>query len=282
LRDFAALYGALDATTSTNEKIAAMVRYFEEAPAADAVWAVYFLSGRRPKRLISAQLLRLWAAQLVGIPLWLLEESYGAVGDSAEAAVLLLPPATTASERSLRYWVEERILPLRELDEEGQRQAILKAWAELSDDERFVFSKLITGAFRVGVSQRLLTRAVAAYSGVASAVIAHRLMGHWDPTPDFFTALVTPDTADADTSRPYPFFLAYPLEEDPGTLGMIDGMAGGMEVGWHSCPAHPASRRDLSLVARRGARHPALSGDSRRRGDAARRNRIGRRNPGLA
>jgi DNA ligase 1 len=221
LRDFAALYGALDATTSTNEKIAAMVRYFEEAPAADAVWAVYFLSGRRPKRLISAQLLRLWAAQLVGIPLWLLEESYGAVGDSAEAAVLLLPPATTASERSLRYWVEERILPLRELDEEGQRQAILKAWAELSDDERFVFSKLITGAFRVGVSQRLLTRAVAAYSGVASAVIAHRLMGHWDPTPDFFTALVTPDTADADTSRPYPFFLAYPLEEDPGTLGMI-------------------------------------------------------------
>jgi len=128
LRRFAALYSALDATTSTNEKIAAMVRYFEQAPPADAAWAVYFLSGRRPKRLIPAQLLRLWAAELVGIPVWLLEESYGAVGDAAETAVLLLPPATTASERSLRAWVEERILPLRQLDADGQRDTVLQAW----------------------------------------------------------------------------------------------------------------------------------------------------------
>lgn len=221
MRNFAALYGALDSTTSTNGKIAAMVRYFEEAPEADAAWAVYFLSGRRPKRLVQAQLLRLWAAEVADIPLWLLEESYGAVGDSAEAAVLLLPPSTATSERSLHYWVEERILPLRELDEDGQRQAIIQAWQELSDDERFVFGKLITGAFRVGVSQRLLTRALAARSGVDAAVIAHRLMGHWRPTPDFFASLVATDTADADTSRPYPFFLAYPLEGDLDSLGDI-------------------------------------------------------------
>jgi DNA ligase 1 len=222
LRDFAALYGALDSTTSTNEKIAAMAGYFAAAPPADAAWAVYFLSGRRPKRLIPAQLLRLWAAELVGIPLWLLEESYGAVGDSAEAAVLLLPPATGGSERSLRYWVEERILPMRGLDEAAQREAILQAWAVLDDGERFVFSKLITGAFRVGVSQRLLTRALSAYSGVAPAVVAHRLMGHWQPDPRFFEALVAPETAEADISRPYPFFLAYPLEGGPESLGDLD------------------------------------------------------------
>jgi len=221
LRRFAALYSALDATTSTNEKIAAMVRYFEQAPPADAAWAVYFLSGRRPKRLIPAQLLRLWAAELVGIPVWLLEESYGAVGDAAETAVLLLPPATTASERSLRAWVEERILPLRQLDADGQRDAVLQAWEELDDAERFVFNKLITGAFRVGVSQRLLTRALADYSGVDASVIAHRLMGSWQPEPAFFEALAGADTGDADRSRPYPFFLAYPLEAEPETLGDI-------------------------------------------------------------
>lgn len=221
MREFAALYGALDATTSTNEKIAAMVRYFEGAPPADAAWAVYFLSGRRPKRLIPAQLLRLWAADLTGIPIWLLEESYGAVGDSAETAVLLLPPATAASEQSLRTWIEERILPLRQLDADGQREAVLQAWGELDDAERFVFSKLITGAFRVGVSQRLLTRALAEYSGVDAAVIAHRLMGSWKPTPRFFEELVAGDTTDADRSRPYPFFLAYPLEQDPQVLGDV-------------------------------------------------------------
>ncbi|MDT8306487.1 MAG: ATP-dependent DNA ligase [Anaerolineae bacterium] len=228
MREFAALYGALDSTTSTNEKIGAMERYFEDAPPADAAWAVYFLSGRRPKRLIQAQLLRLWAAEIAGIPLWLLEESYGAVGDSAEAAVLLLPPATAASDRSLRYWVEERILPLRDQDEDEQRQAILQAWQELSDEQRFVFSKLITGAFRVGVSQRLLTRALAAYSGVDAAVIAHRLMGHWQPTAQFFASLVARDTGDADISRPYPFFLAYPLEDGPESLGDI----GDWQVEW--------------------------------------------------
>src|SRR5690606_18218503 len=165
--------------------------------------------------------LRLWAAELVGIPVWLLEESYGAVGDAAETAVLLLPPATTASERSLRAWVEERILPLRQLDADGQRDAVLQAWEELDDAERFVFNKLITGAFRVGVSQRLLTRALADYSGVDVSVIAHRLMGSWQPEPAFFEALVGADTGDADRSRPYPFFLAYPLEAEPETLGDI-------------------------------------------------------------
>jgi DNA ligase-1 len=198
-----------------------MVRYFEEAPAADAAWAVYFLSGRRPKRLVQAQLLRLWAADLNDIPLWLLEESYGAVGDSAETAILLLPPATAASERSLQHWIEERILPLRGLDAIEQRDTVLQAWQELDDAERFVFSKLITGAFRVGVSQRLLTRALAAYSGVDAATIAHRLMGTWSPTARFFEELVGPDTADADRSRPYPFFLAYPLEEEPEKLGDV-------------------------------------------------------------
>jgi hypothetical protein len=273
LREFAALYGALDATTRTNEKIAAMVRYFAEAPPADAAWAVYFLSGRRPKRLVQAQLLRLWAGEATGIPLWLVEESYGAVGDAAETAVLLLPPATRSSERSLRYWVEERILPLRELDDAGQRAAILAAWDELDDAQRFVFSKLITGAFRVGVSQRLLTRALSSFSGVDAAVIAHRLMGHWQPKPGFFEAAGRSGGRGGGYQPAVPVLPGLSAGGAAGRPGGDRRVAGRVEVGWDSRPADPAWGREFSLVARRRAGDPSLPGESPRRRRSSRMER---------
>ena len=225
MRHFSDLYFTLDATTRTNDKIAAMRAYFDAAPPADAAWAVYFLSGRRPKRLLSPLLLRRWAAELAEIPEWLQEEAYHAVGDSAETAALLLPDAARAANRPLSAWVEEVILPLREKDEAAQRAAVLDAWAALDDPGRYVFNKLITGGFRVGVSQRLLMRALAEVAALPEATIAHRLMGAWEPTPDFYIALVGPDEpggdSAADAARPYPFFLAYPLEADPATLGDV-------------------------------------------------------------
>ena len=225
MRHFSDLYFTLDATTRTNDKIAAMRAYFDAAPPADAAWAVYFLSGRRPKRLLSPLLLRRWAAELAGIPEWLQEEAYHAVGDSAETAALLLPDAARAANRPLSAWVEEVILPLREKDEAAQRAAVLDAWAALDDPGRYVFNKLITGGFRVGVSQRLLMRALAEVAALPEATIAHRLMGAWEPTPDFYIALVGPDEpggdSAADAARPYPFFLAHPLEADPATLGDV-------------------------------------------------------------
>ena len=221
MRVFTQLYGTLDATTKTNEKIAAMVAYFRQATAADAAWAIYFLSGRRPRRLLGSGLLRRWAAELAGIPEWLLAESYSAVGDSAETAALLLPPAQAADNEPLHRWVETRVLPLYDLTEAAQRTSVELAWAHLDETGRFVYNKLITGALRVGVSQRLLVRALAEVSGLDDEAIAHRLMGAWEPTPAFYAALLASDTEDADVSRLYPFFLAYPLAVEPATLGNV-------------------------------------------------------------
>lgn len=222
MKRFTQLYHALDTTTRTNEKVAAMRDYFAGASPADAAWAVYFLSGRRPKRLLSALLLRRWAAEVAGVPEWLQEESYHAVGDSAETAALLLPAAPASSNRSLYQWVEEIVLSLREMDESGQRAAVVAAWAELDDAQRYVFNKLITGGFRVGVSQRLLVRALAEVTSLPDTTIAHRLMGTWEPTAGFYESLTHPDEqAGEDAGRPYPFFLAYPLEAEPETLGDI-------------------------------------------------------------
>ncbi len=250
MKDFARLYATLDETTSTSEKVAALARYFASAPPADAAWAVHFLIGRRPKRLVSSPGLRAWAAAEAGIPDWLFEESYAAVGDLAETITLLLPDAGTTTEGSLAYWVEARLLPLRGQAEDVQRAEMVRAWRELGRIERYVWNKLITGSFRVGASARLVERALSSASGVAEGVVAHRLMGAWDPTPEFYLRLLAPDTRDADVSRPYPFFLAYPLEGTPESLGAIDSWAA--EWKWDGIRAQLIRRAGRTCLWSRG------------------------------
>ncbi|MEO8564405.1 MAG: ATP-dependent DNA ligase, partial [bacterium] len=226
---FARLYSAIDSTTSTNAKVAAIATYFGEAAPADAAWAVYFLSGGRPKRLIPVRRIAAWAMDVSGVPEWLFDECYHAVGDLAETIALLLPSSETGpsaalpaarTESSLHVWVEQRLLPLATMTEDEQRVAVLAAWRELAGTERYIWNKLITGSFRVGVSEQLVARALARVSGVEEGIIAHRLSGHWTPTAESFTALVAPaGGADDDRSRPFPFYLAYALEGELESLG---------------------------------------------------------------
>lgn len=216
MRAFAELYSRLDETTRTNEKVDALTAYFAGAPAGDAAWALYFLIGRKIKQLVPTKLLRAWVSEEAGVPDWLFQESYDAVGDLAETIALLLPEGRRDSleqeDLPLQGWVESRLLPLKGMSEAEQRMAMLDAWRQLDRQERFVWNKLISGGFRVGVSQQLVTRAIGRVNGVDPAVVAHRLMGDWEPGEAFFTALVSVDASDADHSRPYPFCLAHPIE----------------------------------------------------------------------
>jgi DNA ligase-1 len=219
VKAFAELYASLDVTTKTNEKIEALANYFSRVPPEDAVWAVHFLIGRRPKRLIESRKVWHWAVEEAGVPEWLFGECYEAVGDAAETIALLLPAPQASSDKPLHYWVEERLLPLRQSDEAEQRDSLVWAWREMDDAQRFVWNKLITGEFRVGVSQSLVVRALAQVSGVEAPVIAHRLMGDWEPTADLLRQFLSKDTSDAGVSQPYPFCLAYPLEGSVADLG---------------------------------------------------------------
>lgn len=219
MHQFASLYQRLDETTKTSRKVAAMADYFREAHPRDAVWAVYFLSGRRFSRFILARNLRAWGAEATGLPNWLFEESYDMVGDMAETIALLLPVNEEASTGSLADWIETRLKPLKKLDEIEQAEAVKAAWAELPPQPRFVFNKLMTGGFRVGVSQGLVIRALAKYSELSANVIAHRMMGTWQPTEEFFRKLIAPDDGSTDRSRPYPFCLAHPHDGDPSEIG---------------------------------------------------------------
>ncbi|MFN5907641.1 MAG: ATP-dependent DNA ligase [Planctomyces sp.] len=224
MQQFAALYQQLDSTTKTTERLAALVRYFREAPPEDAAWCVWFLCGERPRRAVSVGQLQEWCAGLAGIPEWLFEISREFVGDLAETIALLLPAPTVRTDQGLHYWVVERLLPLGAKSPDERREAVLNAWNSLAGTERFLFNKLLTGGFRVGVSRRLVIRGLADFCGLPADVIAHRLMGHWQPTADFFRALTAADTGDADVSRPYPFCLAHPLSEDDAAE--LSGLSG--------------------------------------------------------
>jgi DNA ligase-1 len=153
MRRFSELYEALDRTTRTNAKVEAMVDYLRTAPAADAAWAVFFLTGQRLKRLISGRQLREWALSCTGLPEWLLADAHAAVGDSAETVTLLVhvPGGGEAPDLPLHRWLEERILPLRAQPAERQYAEVTSWWRQLPAHELFVLNKLLTGAFRVGV-----------------------------------------------------------------------------------------------------------------------------------
>ena len=226
MKRFAELFEALDRTTGTNAKLEALADYFRDAEPADAAWAVYFLTGRRLKRLVGTRELRQWTAEHSGLPLWLVEESYEHVGDLAETMALLAPEAGDGDGSGpppLHRLVEEVIRPMSGLDDSERRDRVVSHWKSLPGTERFLFNKLITGALRVGVSKRLVTRALASVAGVEPGIIAHRLMGDWQPTAERFRALLRePSDEDRGGATPYPFFLASPLESEPESLGEPD------------------------------------------------------------
>ena len=224
MQRFAALFTELDQTTKTNSKVAALAAYFLTAPEEDRLWTIALLSGRRPRRAVTTTKLREWAAERAGIPLWLFEEAYPIVGDLAETIALVLPPPKTMTPPSL----SDQIAAIRALDTEDEparKAAILGAWDGLTTAERFVFNKLITGGFRMGVSRKLMTRALAQATGRDEAELAHRLMGDWTPDSVTYAALIEAPDPTVDLSRPYPFCLAYQLDEEPESLGFPEDWA---------------------------------------------------------
>ncbi|MEX1190127.1 MAG: ATP-dependent DNA ligase [Bacteroidia bacterium] len=218
MNQFVALYRKLDQTQSSNEKVKELQEYFSSAIEKDKLWALALLSGRRPKRTVNTSLLRIWAAELAEIPDWLFEESYHTVGDLAETIALLVDQQSESKSRPLYEWMEV-LANLKTADEELKKTTITSAWLQMNSDQRFVFNKLITGGFRVGVSQKTVEKAISQYTGIDSAQIAHRLMGSWDANSITWQKLIIEESDNEDLSKPYPFCLAYPLQDEVESLG---------------------------------------------------------------
>lgn len=239
MKAFATLYSRLDATTSSNAKLAAMRDYFREADPADAAWAVYFLAGGRPRQLVPTRVLRETAMQAAGLPEWLFEESYQAVGDMAETISLLMSEAEHSSEDGLAVWMQDRLLPLRGLPPEELAERLPALWAQLDRLSLMVCIKLITGAFRVGVSKLLVTRALASLADLDPKRVAQRLVGYTDlshrPSAEGYRALIAEESEHEHAQRggqPYPFFLAHALQAPVDTFDTLLGAPDNWFIEW--------------------------------------------------
>ncbi len=249
MKQFSELFSALDQTTKTNVKVDALADYFAQAPEEDCLWTIALLSHRRPKRTVNTSLLREWGAEFAGIPLWLFEESYHVVGDLAETIALVSPTSSEDDQRSLTYWIKY-IQSLGKLEEEEKKEKIIEAWQAFGNQERFIFNKLITGGFRMGVSQKLMLRALSKYTNQDETVLAHRIMGDWSPDSTTFKKLILEESYLDDISRPYPFYLAYPLEDTPDSLGETSEWTA--EHKWDGIRGQVIIRKDELFVWSRG------------------------------
>jgi len=219
MRRFSELISRLGAATKTNDKLDALTKYFDEAEDPDKVWMIAIFSGRRPKRIVSSTFLMECCLDITGLPAWLFEESYHTVGDLGETLSLLVPENSAPAEtQPLRYYLEQLITLYSAADAE-KRKFIFNSWNSMTRNEMFVFNKLITGNFRIGVSRQLVVNALARTSRRDPSFIAHRISGNWDPATISFSEILGEESSTQDHSRPYPFYLAYALEESPETLG---------------------------------------------------------------
>jgi DNA ligase-1 len=227
MRRFAELYRRLDRSTATLDKRAALLDYFRDTPLRDAAWALWLLSGGKiggaGARIAGSAELRAWIAEDSATLPWLVDASYEQVGDLAETLALLLddPASKDIDDAPLHVWIE-RLLAVAGRDETLRRDAVAHGWRHLDREGRLVFNKLLTGALRVGVSQRMVQQALAELSGVDIALIAQRMLGRWTPSEGFLRDLLSPQPLPGDRAQPYPFFLASPLEAEAVSLGAID------------------------------------------------------------
>jgi DNA ligase-1 len=240
MRRFSRLFSELDATTSTNAKVDALRRYFDEAPPHAAAWAVYFLAGGKPRQVVKTASLIGLACTLANIEYWLFDECYQQVGDLAETISLVLPASEATSDVGLSEWIEQRLLPLRGLPDDEVAQRVSQYLGELDQLGRFLLIKLVGGGFRVGVSKLLVQRALAEHAGVDAKRVAQRMMGYTDgktmPSPERFAALIA-QTEDAtnertDLGQPYPFFLAHQLDGPAETIASRLGPVEDWLVEW--------------------------------------------------
>lgn len=249
MKHFSELFRKLDETNKTNDKLQALVSYFEQADSQDKLWTIALFSHRRPRRTVPTSFLRTWASEAACISHWLFEESYHIVGDLAETISLVLPQAEHQSDKSLSTWIHEIIL-LKDKEEQEKKTFILTAWNSLNPQERFLFNKLITGGFRIGVSQKMVTKALAKHLDKEENEIAHRLMGNWTPQTTSFEEMFLNDKISANISRPYPFYLAYALENEPSLLGSTQKWAA--EWKWDGIRSQCIKRENELFIWSRG------------------------------
>jgi len=220
MKRFTILCGSLAQASASGIKISLLSEYFREVSDKDKLWAIALLSGKRPSRTVTIALLKRWALEVAGISEWLFEQSYKMVGDRAETIAKIIPDNTTVSMvgESLGGCLDQ-ILSLKNATPEIKKHEILKAWNQMSGEERYIYNKLVTGGFRIQLSQNVIVKALASMLDQEESSLASKLIGVWKPEEETFESLLLTEDPIHHLSKPYPFYLAQNLNESPDELG---------------------------------------------------------------
>ena len=222
MKNFVKLYKLLDETTSGNEKVNLLKNFFMTSKEEDVVWCIALFMGKRFKKPVTTTQLKTWVAEKSSLPFWLVDECHHIAGDLGET-IALLASKNSNSDKSIKPLHEliEDIQELKNKSEEEKKESIIHYWNQFSKDEIFVFNKLISGSFRVGVSDKNIIKALALTYSIPEDEIAHKLMGNWEPGSTKLNELLFSNQQE-NFSKPYPFYLSYALESPLEELGEPD------------------------------------------------------------
>lgn len=213
MQRFVQLLRELDQTTSTNKKVESLKNYFEEVPASDACWGLFLISGNKIPTKINRTFLHEAFCEFMQMPMWLFKESAFHVGDTSETMALLRGPVENpVTPPGLGEFVENKLLKLKSISSEEVKQHLHEWWGSYDEEVLFLIHKCFSGNFRMGVSRNLLIQAMAQVAGVDKETMSFRLMGAFVPTVESYEALLSPEITVENISKPYPYFLASPVE----------------------------------------------------------------------
>jgi len=221
MRRYAQLMVDVDQTSKTSVKVDNIICYLENTSDTDKLYAIALLLDGIPTRLTSLSQIKEWAIDLSGVPSWLFDESVHVVGDLAETIALLIPQSSDSADYSLKYWLDA-IKSWKTCVSPDLKEEVLSAWEHMGYNEKYLFNKLISGGYRAGISRNLVLKALSAHTGLPVTGITARLMCDWNPCTVSFEELLFKEDKRNELSKPYPFCLAYLLEQDVKALGKAD------------------------------------------------------------
>ena len=216
LKKFSKLFFDLDSNSSTSKKIDLLISYFLSNSALNNSWTIFLLIGKNNKRFISGKLLREYYSKSYKLPIWLIDNCYQKVGDSAEVISLLLSNKIIkkkSKDISLNDLIKTKLPKLKNLIEDEKIEKIKQYWEETSQEDLLVFNKILTGTFRIGVSKGIVKKSLSKMANIDESVIAHRLMGEFMPTAKTYNFIVSKELHQKELGyKPYPFQLANTLD----------------------------------------------------------------------
>jgi DNA ligase-1 len=207
LRLFAELHNTLCETGNDYVKQEAVINLLNNIEPPDVCYALNLLRGKKTKRLITPDVLKKWALEITAMPEWLFDECCQQTTDEAEVISLILPVIPDTPDLSLHYIIESLWLNTF-LYSDGGKELIAGFWQKMTSSEIYLFNKLLTGSYNPNIKENILIKAIAEFSKVSETAISHRLKEFPEITEECYYRLISPDTADAEISRPYIFYTA--------------------------------------------------------------------------